>query len=329
MQTRVRFAPSPTGSLHLGSALSAVVNRRRGDWMLLRIDDTDAARNVPGGEEELIRDLEWLGIVWNDGPVRQSERRDRHLEAAQGLGERFDGITLVRDDGRPTYHLASVVDDVHFGITHVIRGSDHRPNEGLHRRLHEALGTTPPEYLHHGLVLGPDGKKLSKRNHGVSTVSDLREQGIPPEAVRAYLEELGVPRHDVQLDLRRVRRLAIDAIGALSDEELAARAGAPPALARALRGARDLNEARELASAILQPQRVTVSAAARPTLARFAELRASGLDGKEIVRELKAVGGDLKSLRLALTGAERGPELWAVIAALPQDEALRRVDAAL
>ena len=243
---RTRFAPSPTGSLHLGSALSAVANRRRGDWMLLRIDDTDAARNVAGGEEQLVADLEWLGIVWNDGPVRQSDRVERHLEAAQALGERFDGITLVREDGRPTYHLASVVDDVHFGITHVIRGNDHRPNEALHRRLHEALGTEPPEYIHHGLVLGPDGKKLSKRNHGVATVADLREQGIPPEAVRAYLEELGLPRHDVHLDLPRIRRLAIDAIEALSDEELAARAGAPPAARacaarrpRPRRGARD------------------------------------------------------------------------------------------
>ena len=212
MNVRVRFAPSPTGSLHLGSALSAVANRRRGDWMLLRIDDTDAARNVAGGEEQLVADLEWLGIVWNDGPVRQSDRRERHLEAAQALGERFDGITLVREDGRPTYHLASVVDDIHFGITHVIRGNDHRPNEALHRRLHEALRTEPPEYVHHGLVLGPDGKKLSKRSHGVATVADLREQGIPPEAVRAYLEELDLPRHDVHLDLPRVRRLAIDAI---------------------------------------------------------------------------------------------------------------------
>ena len=77
------------------------------------------------------------------------------------------------------------------------------------------------------------------------------------------------------------------------------------------------------------PQAVKVSEAARPTLERFAELRASGVDGRELVRELKAVGGDLKSLRLALTGAERGPELSAVIAALPRDEALRRVDAAL
>ena len=84
-----------------------------------------------------------------------------------------------------------------------------------------------------------------------------------------------------------------------------------------------------MAAAILEPQQVTLPEDARPTLTRFAELRASGLDSKDIVRELKAVGGDLKALRLALTGAERGPELWAVIAALPQDEALRRVDAAL
>ncbi|HSO01966.1 MAG TPA: glutamate--tRNA ligase family protein [Gaiellaceae bacterium] len=329
MTVRTRFAPSPTGSLHLGSALSAAANRRRGDWLLLRIDDTDAARNVPGGEAELVRDLEWLGLAWNEGPVRQSERRERHLEAGRALGERFDGITLVREDGTPTYHLASVVDDVDFGITHVIRGNDHRPNEELHHRLHLALGTEPPEYVHHGLLLGPDGKKLSKRKHGVATVADLREQGIPPEAVRAYLEELGLPRHDVHLDLARLRRLAIDAIEALSDEELASRSGAPPQLARALRGARDLVEARAMAAAILEPRPVSLPEEARPTLARFAELRAKGLDGKEIVRELKAVGGDLKALRLALTGADRGPELWAVIAALPQDEALRRVDAAL
>jgi glutamyl/glutaminyl-tRNA synthetase len=327
--TRVRFAPSPTGSLHLGSALSAVANRRRGDWLLLRIDDTDAARNVADGEERLVEDLRWLGLDWEEGPVRQSARRERHLAAAGTLGERFDGITLVREDGRPTYHLASIVDDIDFGITHVVRGADHRQNEPLHRRLHEALGAQPPEYVHHGLVLGPDGKKLSKRVHGVATVADLREQGIPPEAVRAYLDELGLPRHDVQLDLPRIRRLAIDAIESLSDEELAGRAGAPPQFARALRGARDLVEARAIATQLLQPQPVTLTEQARPTLQRFAELRASGLAGKEIVRELKAVGGDLKALRLALTGADRGPELWAVIAALPQDEALRRVDAAL
>ncbi len=327
--TRVRFAPSPTGSLHLGGALSAVANRRRGDWLLLRIDDTDPSRNVEGGEVAIVRDLEWLGIRWDEGPVRQSERRERHLAAARDLGERFDGITLVREDGTPTYHLASVVDDADFGITHVVRGNDHRANEQLHRRLHEALGSSPPEYAHHGLILGPDGKKLSKRAGEVATLADLRELGIPASAVRAYLEELGEPAHDVHLDLARVRRLAIDAIASMADEELAAQAEAPVELARALRGARDLVEAREMAQSILQPEPAELPPEAAPTLARFVELEARGLEPRALVRELKAVGGDLKALRLALTGRERGPELWTVIAALPRDEALRRVGAAL
>src|SRR5947209_19334709 len=118
----VRFAPSPTRSLHLGNALSAVANRRLGDWMLLRIDDADPRRNVAGGVEEIVADLEWLGIAWDEGPVLQSERVERHLEAGSPLGHRFDGVTLVREDGTPTYQLASVVDDVDFGITHVVRG---------------------------------------------------------------------------------------------------------------------------------------------------------------------------------------------------------------
>ncbi len=326
---RVRFAPSPTGSLHVGNALSAVANRSFGDWLLLRIDDTDPARNIPGGEEELLRDLGWLGIEWDEGPVRQSERRDRHLEAASGLGERFEGITLVREDGSPTYHLASVVDDLDFGITHILRGNDHRPNEELHRRLFRALGAEPPEFVHHGLILGEDGRKLSKRAEG-ATVAALRDAGIPAEAVRRYLEELGLPRHDVHYDLPRIRRLAIEAIGAMGDEELAERVGAPVALAPALRGARDLNEARDYAAAILQPARAEVDAP--ETLERFRELleRANGTaDPKELVRELKAVGGDLRALRLALTGRDRGPELWTVVAALPREEALRRIDAAL
>src|SRR6266849_1246573 len=125
---RVRFAPSPTGSLHVGNALSAVANRAFGDWMLLRIDDTDPARNLPGGEAAILEDLEWLGVRWDEGPVRQSERQARYAEA-----------------------------------------------------------------------------------------------GIPAEAVRRYLEELGVPKHDVHYDLPRIRRLAIEAISALPDEELAAR----------------------------------------------------------------------------------------------------------
>jgi hypothetical protein len=324
---RVRFAPSPTGSLHVGNALSAVANRAFGDWLLLRIDDTDPARNVPGGEEALLEDLAWLGLAWDEGPVRQSERRERHLEAAAQLGERFDGTTLVREDGTPTYHLASVVDDIDFEITHVVRGNDHRPNESLHRRLFEALGADPPEFVHHGLILGPDGKKLSKRAEG-ATVASLREAGIPAEAVRGYLEELGLPRHDVHYDLPRIRRLAIEAIAEMPDDELAERAGAPAELVPALRGARDLNEARAYAQAILDAP-APAPTRSPETLERFRELLSNGSDPRELVRELKAVGGDLRAVRLALTGADRGPELWTVVAALPREEALRRVDAAL
>src|ERR671937_844478 len=320
---RVRFAPSPTGSLHVGNALSAVANRRLGDWMLLRIDDTDPARNVPGGEEEIIRDVEWLGLSWDEGPVRQSERQERYREAAAPLGDRFDGITLLREDGTATYHLASVVDDADFGITHIVRGFDHRPNEALHRRLFDALGAKPPEFVHHGLILGEGGKKLAKRAPG-ATVAALREAGIPGEAVRRYLEELGVPRHDVHYDLSRIRRLSVQAIEGMSDEELAERVGVPAAAAVVMRGARDLVEARAFANLVLNAPEDVALSKGRETLARFRELAGDGLDAKGIVRELKAVGGDLRSLRLALTGAERGPELWAVIAALPREEALRR-----
>jgi glutamyl-tRNA synthetase len=328
--SRVRFAPSPTGSLHVGNALNAVANRRLGDWMLLRIDDTDPARNVPGGEEEIIRDLEWLGLAWDEGPVRQSERQERYREAAAPLGDRFDGITLLREDGTATYQLASVVDDADFGITHVIRGFDQRPKEDLHRRLFEALGAAPPEFIHHGLILGEDGKKLAKREPG-ATVGSLREAGIPGEAVRRYLEELGVPQHDVHYDLARIRRLAIEAVAGMSDEELAGRVGAPVEIVPALRGARNLREAQEYAEAILTPP-APVKGSSPETLQRFKELleRTNGaVDAHAVVRELKAVGGDLRALRMALTGRERGPELWAVIAALPRDETLRRIDAAL
>ena len=331
---RVRFAPSPTGSLHLGNALSAVANRRfadeRGGRMLLRIDDTDPARTVEGGSEAVVADLEWLGVAWDEGPVLQSSRHVRHREAAHLVGEpdaegalRFGRTTLLRPDGTPTYQLATAVDDLDFEITHVIRGSDHRANEELQTSLIRALGGEPPEYVHHGLLLGDDGRKLSKR-HGASSLADLREQGLPAEAVRAYLEELGLPRHDVHLDLARLRRLSTDVLGSLSDAELAARVAVPVSVAPVLRGARDLAEAREYAALVLETPEVEV--AAPETMARARELAAAGVEPRALVRELKAVGGNLKALRLALTGRERGPELWAVVAALPPGELLRRIE---
>ena len=382
---RVRFAPSPTGSLHLGNALTAVANRRfadeHGGVLVLRIDDTDSARRVEGGEEGILRDLAWLGVGCDVGPVRQSVRGEIYRVAAtrlvaagaavpeadgsvrvSGAAARAAGAsaahrpTLVRPDGSATYHLASVADDADLRITHVIRGADHRSNAELHLALLAALGVPAPEILHHGLILGGDGSKLSKRDAAgggaavaaatppaadLVSIADFRAAGIPAEAVRAYLEELGLPRHDVRLDLPRVRRLAVEALAALSDEELAARVESPLRLVAALRGARDLVEARDYAESILRPRAGggsggpggavdALSLDALPTLRRFAELRAGAADelddetARSVVRELKAVHADLKALRRALTGRERGPELWAVVRALARDESLAR-----
>jgi glutamyl/glutaminyl-tRNA synthetase len=240
-----------------------------------------------------------------------------------------DGTTLLRPDGTATYQLASVADDLDLRITHVIRGSDHRPNHEVQQRVARALGSELPEVIHHGLVLGEDGRKLSKR-HGHSSIAELREEGFPPEAVRAYLDELDLPEHDVHLDLARLRRLAIDAIAAMSDEELAAAAQAPVEAVPVLRGARSLVEAREYARLVLEPAPAQPPVEARRTLDRFVELREpaperlSADESRAILRELKAVGGDLRSLRLALTGAATGPELAAVLSVLRREEALSR-----
>ena len=137
---RVRFAPSPTGSLHLGNALTATANRRfadeHGGVLVLRIDDTDSTRTVAGGEEAILQDLAWLDIDFEEGPVRQSERGDLYAEAAArsiaahaaerdaegAVRLRGGGATLLRPDGTATYQLASVVDDLALGITHVSVG---------------------------------------------------------------------------------------------------------------------------------------------------------------------------------------------------------------
>jgi glutamyl/glutaminyl-tRNA synthetase len=351
---RVRFAPSPTGSLHLGTALTAVANRTFADEndgvLVLRIDDTDPARTAEGSEERILEDLEWLGIDWEEGPIRQSGRADYYTAAANRLLDTdaaeldSDGAvrlkaerrpTLLRPDGSATYHLASVVDDADLAITHVIRGKDHLPNVELHEELAAALGYEPPEYVHHGLLLSPDGGKLSKRD-GASSLGDLRAAGIPPAAVRGYLRELALPRSDVHLDLARLRRLAVEAIAAMPDEKLAAEAEAPVSFVPALRGSRTLVEARQTARSLRRnPDPNMVSAEAHPTLDRFRELREGApehLDpesARAILREVKAVGGDLRALRLALTGADRGPELWAVLVALTRDETLARAEAAL
>jgi hypothetical protein len=339
---RVRFAPSPTGSLHLGNALTAVANRRfadaNGGVLVLRIDDTDRTRTVAGGEEAILGDLAWLDIEFDEGPVRQSERGDATRQRTRARGGGASATTTARcgspapaprSCGRRQRDLSARL------RRRRSRARDHtcHPRIGPpaerrgQQRIARALGGELPEVIHHGLVLGADGKKLSKR-HGHSSIAELREEGFPPAAC-ARISTSSISEHDVRLDLARLRRLAVDAIAAMPDESSRPRRGARRGRSGASR-ARSLVEAREYAQLVLDPQPTALGEDARPTLERFGELRTlaperlSLDEGKAIVRELKAVGGDLHVLRVALTGTDRGPELGAVLAALSRDEALVR-----
>jgi glutamyl-tRNA synthetase len=230
MSIRVRFAPSPTGVLHIGGARTALYNwllaRGRGGAFVLRIEDTDRERSTPENVEQILDALGWLELDWDEGPYSQWERRDRHTEAIERLlaeGHAYEdegavrlrvpeeGETVVHDvirgdisfphsaikdfvirrsDGSPLYNLAVAVDDLDMEITHVVRGDDHISNTPRQVMILRALGEQPPVYAHLPLLHGPDGKKLSKR-HGAASVQELRAAGYLPEAVRNYVALLG------------------------------------------------------------------------------------------------------------------------------------------
>jgi len=271
MTMRVRFAPSPTGYLHVGGARTALFNwllaRKHGGVFVLRIEDTDQQRNRDEHTEAILHGLAWLGIDWDEGPVFQSEGVERHAaealrllaegkayrdfsdpeevkaeaeargmhpsrvarEKADALGEgeagrraaagepfairfrvpdgetrfvdmvhgemRFgnddiDDLVILRSDGTPVYNLAVVSDDHAMGITHVIRGDDHLSNTPKQALLYRALGYPEPTFGHVPLILGSDGKRLSKR-HGATAVGDYEAQGILPEAMVNFLALLG------------------------------------------------------------------------------------------------------------------------------------------
>ncbi len=231
-EVRARFAPSPTGLLHLGGARTALFNhlfaRHLGGTLILRVEDTDRARSDRRFEEALLEDLEWLGLAFDEGPYRQSERGPLYEEAAQRLREaglayesedgagrralffrppvrdggfrdalrgdvpfsRVEDFVLVKSDGTPSYNFAAAVDDSEMGVTHVLRGEEHLSNAARQALLYRVLGEAEPEFIHLGLILGPDGKKLSKR-HGAASVAEHRGEGYLPEALVAYLALLG------------------------------------------------------------------------------------------------------------------------------------------
>jgi glutamyl-tRNA synthetase len=261
---RVRFAPSPTGALHIGGARTALynwllahgpaagANGERDATLVLRIEDTDRERSTPENVEQILDALRWLGLDWDEGPIFQSERAERHAEAlARLLGSghayrssataddvraykeregsergfrgqaedsgavrlrvpdqgdtvvddlirgqaRFpnanmDDPVIARADGSVLYNFAVAVDDLDAGITDVVRGEDHLSNTPKQLLVFEALGAPPPRYAHLPLLLGPDGRKLSKR-HGAASVQELRDAGYLPEAVDNYIALLG------------------------------------------------------------------------------------------------------------------------------------------
>ena len=304
MTVRVRFAPSPTGHLHVGGARTALFNwlfaRGNRGTFILRSDDTDLERSSPELAADILIGLEWLGLDWDEGiavggphaPYRQSERIERYREVAESLldsgaaylsfvtpeqldafraearaqstspaydgrydpepdearrrvaaGEAatvrfriprpgrtvFDDVVrgevafdhaqiedfvILRSDRTPTYHLASTVDDVDFGISHVIRGEDLLSSTPKHILLAKAMGAAPAAYAHLSLLMGPDGKKLSKR-HGDTALAAYRSGGYLPEALVNYLALLGwSPGEDETVVSRdeMLKRFDLDAV---------------------------------------------------------------------------------------------------------------------
>jgi glutamyl-tRNA synthetase len=230
MPVKVRFAPSPTGFLHIGGVRTALFNwlfaRHEGGEFHLRIENTDTGRELAEATEHIQESLQWLGLDWDREVSFQLDRQERCIEEARRLlsegkayedegairirmpdegttkwddvvrgrvevaNETIEDLVILRSDGRPTYNFASPVDDWLDGITHVIRGDDHVSNTPKQIRVLEALGAEPPVYAHVGNVLGTDGRKLSKR-HGAVGVDEFRRAGYLPEALVNYLALLG------------------------------------------------------------------------------------------------------------------------------------------
>ncbi len=275
MTVKTRFAPSPTGYLHIGGARTALFSwlhaRKHGGQFVLRIEDTDLERSTAESINAILEGMTWLGLEYDQGPFYQTDRFDRYREVIRRLLDegkayrcyctrerlealradqmarkekpRYDGLCrdraelpedapyvvrfrnptegqvvvddlvrgqvvfdnaelddliIARSDGTPTYNLTVVVDDLDMGITHVIRGDDHLNNTPRQINILRALGAEPPAYAHVPMILGADGKRLSKR-HGAVSVMQYRNEGYLPEALLNYLVRLGWSHGDQEI----------------------------------------------------------------------------------------------------------------------------------
>ena len=274
-QIRTRFAPSPTGYLHIGGVRTALFSwlfaRQNNGAFILRIEDTDVTRSTQASVDAILESLSWLQIDWKEGPYYQSQRMDRYRDVIEQLVKgdgayrcycskerltelrntqlknkqkpRYDGfcrdkaprqsnepfvirfrnpvegavvfddlirgtisidnhelddLIIARSDGGPTYNLTVVVDDWDMKITHVIRGDDHINNTPRQINILRALGAELPHYGHVPMILGSDGKRLSKR-HGAVSVLKYRDEGYLPEALMNYLIRLGWAHGDQEI----------------------------------------------------------------------------------------------------------------------------------
>ena len=275
---RTRFAPSPTGYLHIGGARTALFSwlyaRTHQGVFVLRVEDTDRERSTGEAVRAILDGLEWLGLDHDEGPIFQTDRFARYREVidsllARGLAyrcycsrerlealraeqmarkekPRYDGrcrraaegrppdadiqpvvrfknpldgevvvedlirgrvafrnrelddLILLRSDGTPTYNLSVVVDDLDMGITHVIRGDDHLNNTPRQINVFRALEAPVPAFAHLPMILGSDGKPLSKR-HGAVSVLQYRDDGYLPQALLNYLARLGWSHGDQEV----------------------------------------------------------------------------------------------------------------------------------
>ncbi len=275
MNIKTRFAPSPTGYLHIGGARTALFSwllaRKHAGHFVLRIEDTDLERSTPESVQAILDGMQWLGLAADEGPFYQTQRFDRYKAVIQQLLDsghayrcycskerleqlreqqmaakekpRYDGhcrdghsssdtnqsvirfrnpeegvvivddlvrgrveiknqelddLIIARSDGTPTYNLTVVVDDLDMGITHVVRGDDHLNNTPRQLNILRALGAEPPQYAHLPMILGEDGKRLSKR-HGAVSVMQYEENGYLPQALLNYLVRLGWSSGDQEL----------------------------------------------------------------------------------------------------------------------------------
>jgi len=276
MTVRTRFAPSPTGFLHIGGVRTALFSwlyaRHHDGEFVLRIEDTDRERSTSEAMDMILDGMEWLGLNYDKGPFHQSKRGERYSEVIDQLlreekayhcycskeelekmradamargdkpkyngrcrtvttpppdnikpvvrfknpltgqvvvndmiqgkvtyrNDELDDLIIARSDGTPTYNLTVVVDDMDMEITHVIRGDDHLNNTPRQMNLFSALDRSFPEYAHAPLILGENGKKLSKRQE-ITSILDYKDKGYLPEAILNYLVRLGWSHGDQEI----------------------------------------------------------------------------------------------------------------------------------